>query len=100
MFNAQEKNTRPMLQESSTDVAIIISFYYTVDVACNMMLILRWEFSILEPNVRVFCIHIVLMQQIFIFDFVNIIYQCCDGLPDEKILIGCSGARSAELFNT
>ena len=84
MFDAQKKNTRPMLQESSTDVAIIISFYYTVDVACNMMLILRWEFSILEPNVRVFCIHIVLLLQMISSDIATAIYQYCDGLFDEK----------------
>ena len=33
MFDAQKKNTRPMLQESSTDVAIIIYLCCAVDVA-------------------------------------------------------------------
>ena len=71
MFDVQKKNTRPMLQESSTDVAIIISFYYTVDVACNMMLILRWEFSIREWYIRVICIYLY-------FYVVSVNFQCCN----------------------
>ena len=63
----------------------------------NMALMLRWEFSILESDVRVICIHIFLMLQVLISDVATIIYQCCDGLSNEKILIGRPGASSAVL---
>jgi len=65
-----------------------------------MVLILRWEFSILEPNVRVFCIHIVLLLQTISSDIATAIYQYCDGLFDEKFWFDRLDARIAELFNT
>ena len=35
------------------------------------------------------------MLRALISDVATVIYQCCDGPSDEKILIGCPGASSA-----
>jgi len=39
---------RHMLQETSTNVAIIVSLCFVVDVARNMVSMLRWEYP--SPN--------------------------------------------------
>ena len=54
-------------------------------IAWNMILVLWWEFSIHESDIRVICKHIFLMFQALIFDVATIIYQC--SLYNSKIYI-------------
>ena len=78
--------------------------YYAVDVAWNMMLMLRWEFSIRKSDIRVICIYIFLMLQTLIFYAATIICQCCDGPFDEKISLfgwlGWSCGRNSQPAQT
>jgi len=43
-MSVHRSETGHMLEETSTNVAIIVSLYFVVDVARYMMSILRWEF--------------------------------------------------------
>ena len=53
---------------------------------------LRWEFFILESDVIIICIHFFTLQA-WIFDVATDIYQYCDCMSDEKILIAPPDAR-------
>ena len=59
-----------------------------------MMLILQWKFSILDPNIRIIRIHIFLILVVLIYDITTVIYQYCNGLSDENIVVERPGTSS------
>ena len=82
-----------ILQETSTDVAIIDSLRSVVDVVWNKMLMLWCKFSILESDVSHLytTIHSFLTLQALIYDIIYLWLWCCnyylficDGPSDEK----------------
>ena len=83
-----------ILQLISINVVVIVSLYFVVDVAQNMMPILRWEFpsSNRMPKLSIYIFFLILQT---LTDVATIIYQYGDGPSNEKIQIRHLGNKCA-----
>ena len=80
-----------MLQEINTNIiAIIISLYFIVDVARNMVSMMQWQFPSSNRISELF-VYIFVKFQALISVLATVIYQYRNGLSDEKSLIGRPG---------
>ena len=81
-----------MLQEISTSIiAIIISLYFIVHVARNMVSMMQWQFPSSNRISELFVYIFVLMLQALISVLATVIYQYRNGPSDEKSLVGRPG---------
>lgn len=86
----KKSNAPTMLQEISNNVVIIFSWYCAVDVVWNMKHDINVAVGIFHPRIgyQSYLHTYFFMLQEFISDIATVIYQYCDGLFNEKILIG------------